>query len=84
MKGHICAKPKMMDKRRITFSLLDEANGREIICQTHGDNEAPSVLKKMEGMRHVELDGDWIDSFGGPPMVFRVTGIKPLDNSDKN
>lgn len=84
MTGHICAKPMLMDKRRITFSLLDETNGREVICQTYGDVNALSMLEKMKEMRHVEIDGDWIESFGHPPMVFRVTGIKPLDNSGKN
>lgn len=84
MKGQILTKPKLMDKRRITFSLLDEKSGREIICQTHGDDDAPARLKKMERMGHIEIDGDWIDSFGGHPSVFRVTKIKPLENPTKN
>jgi hypothetical protein len=80
MKGHIVTKPKLMDNRRITFSLFEETNGREIICQTMGDNNAPNMLKEISEMKHVEIEGNWIPTDRGASIMFRVESVKNLEN----
>ena len=71
----ILSKPQLLDNRRITFTGCDTATMREIVCQTHGYDDALALLEKMQGWSEVLIEGDFVE--GGQGIVFRVDRIMP-------
>jgi hypothetical protein len=69
--------PRMVenDNRRITFTGYEKATMKEIVCMTHGDNDAPLMLQKLKSKtKELLLTGDYID--GGHGILFRVDNIQ--------
>jgi hypothetical protein len=73
----ILSKPVLMDNdnRRITFTGYDKATMREVVCQTHGDFNAPALLKKLQVWSDVLIEGDYVDGSHG--ILFRVDRVLP-------
>jgi hypothetical protein len=80
MKGSILSEPKLIDKRVISFVFFDEEVKREISCQTAGNSDAPAMLEKMKGWKHVFIDGNWITDDRGRLGTFRVDKILPKND----
>jgi len=73
----LLGEPQMMpnDSRRITFTGFEKTTMKEIVCQTHGDDDAPLMLQKLKSKgKEILITGDYIT--GGQGMMFRVDNIQ--------
>jgi len=63
------------DNRRVTFTGTDKATGKEVVCITHGNDDAPEMLQRLKTKtKELLLTGDYID--GGHGILFRVNNIQ--------
>jgi hypothetical protein len=73
----ILGEPQLVqnDNRRVTFTGFDKATGKEIVCMTHGNDDASVMLQTLKSKgKEILISGDYIP--GGHGIMFHVDTIQ--------